>query len=323
MQSYPGQTLVSFMAYNDRGTGTLNTTVSASLYGYSFVLNPGKVVKTIVLPNDSSLMVLAMAVCVAEPPSIYGQPQSLVVTNGGPALFTVAAVGAPSLSYFWQCNGANLADGGAISGSATSTLTLSQTTTNNAGNYLVVISNSYGSVTSSAATLTILSPPVIFGQPVSLTLNCGSLASFSVGAAGTAPLAYQWQINGSNLTDGGAISGSQTSGLTLNPVTSANAGSYLAVVTNLYGSVTSAVAVLSVTLPGPLPLSAMATPPSLILLNWNAVPGQLYQVQYTGDLSSGFWTNLGPPVTATNMSMTGWDVIGPDPQRFYQVLPVP
>jgi len=229
MQSYPGQTLVSFMAYNDNGGGTQNTTVSASLYGYSFALNPNKAVKNIELPANASVMVLAMSVSPSETPSIDGQPQSLVVTNGGTGLFSVAAVGAPNLLYLWQFNGANLADGGAISGSGTSSLTLSETTTTNAGNYVVVISNSFGSVT-------------------------------------------------------------------------------------------SAVAVLTVILPSPLLLPATETENGLITLNWTTVPGRLYQVRYTGDLSAGLWTNLGPPIMATNTSMTGTDAVGPDPQRFYQVL---
>jgi hypothetical protein len=229
MQSYPGQTLVSFMAYNDNSNGTQNTTVSASIYGYSFALNPNKVVNNIELPTNASVMVLAMSVSLPDTPFIDGQPQSLVVTNGGPASFSVAAVGAPNLLYLWQFNGANLADGGAISGSGTSNLTLSETTTNDAGNYVVVISNSYGSVT-------------------------------------------------------------------------------------------SAVAVLTVTLPSPLFFSATVTEKGLITFTWTTVPFQEYQVQYTGDLSAGLWTNLGPSITATNTSMTGSDTLGPDPQRFYQVL---
>jgi hypothetical protein len=321
MQSNPGETLVSFMAYSDNGNGAPNTTSSASIYGYSFALNPNKIVNTIKLPNNAYVMVLAMSLSRSEAPSIDGQPQSLAVAKDEPASFSVVAAGAPNLSYYWQWNGTNLADSsGEISGSSTSSLTLSETTTNDTGSYVVVISNSYGSVTSIVATLSVLSPPVIFSQPVPLTLACGSPASFSVGAGGTAPLAYQWQINGSNLMDGGEISGSETNMLTLSAITTNDAGSYVVVITNMWGSVTSAVAALTVTLPSPLLLPATEMESGLITLNWTTVPGQLYQVRFTGDLSAGLWTNLGPPIMATNASMTGSDTIGPDPQRFYQVL---
>ena len=83
-------------------------------------------------------------------------------------------------------------------------LTLSLSTTNDAGNYSVTVSNSYGIVTSSVAALTVLTlhQPPIFSQPASLAVTIGSPASFSVGAAGSAPLSFQWQINGTNLADG-------------------------------------------------------------------------------------------------------------------------
>jgi hypothetical protein len=83
------------------------------------------------------------------------------------------------------------------------------------------------------------------------------------------------------------------------------------------------VAVLTVTLPSPSFLPPVQTASGLILFTWTAVPGQQYQLQYTGDLSSGSWTNLGPPITATTSFITNSDTIGPAPQRFYQVLLLP
>ena len=50
-------------------------------------------------------------------------------------------------------NGTNLADGGNVSGSATSTLTIRSATFLNSGNYSVLITNSFGSVTSAVAVL--------------------------------------------------------------------------------------------------------------------------------------------------------------------------
>jgi len=148
----------------------------------------------------------------------------------------------------------------------------------------------------------------------------GNPASFSVGADGTAPLGYQWQLNGSDLVDGGEISGSRASSLTLSQATAKDAGSYTVVISNCCGCVTSSVAALTVTMPSPLLLPAATTAPGMINLTWAAVPGQQYQVLYTGDLASGCWTNLGPPITATNNTISSSDIIGPDPQRFYQLF---
>jgi hypothetical protein len=321
---YGGQTVLLTMPYHD-GSGGGYDNSEANLYGYTLTLDSAYVVRSITLPNNANVEILALTLSNATPalteaPSIHGQPQSLVVTNGGPASFSVSAIGTPVLNYRWRLNGANLADGVGISGSGTSNLTLSDTTTNEAGSYTVVVANSYGSVTSSVATLSVLSPPTIFSQPVSLTATLGSPASFSVGAAGSAPLGYQWQINGSNLVDGGEISGAETNALTLSDTTTNDAGSYTVVITNMAGSVTSAVAVLTITLPIPMFLPTTLTESGLIVFAWTAVPGQQYQVQYTGDLSSGSWTNLGPAITATNGIITDSDTIGPAAQRFYQVL---
>src|SRR5262249_59946236 len=72
----------------------------------------------------------------------------------------------------------------------------------------VVVSNSVGTGTSKTATLTVNVGPAITTQPVSQTVTAGATATFSVVASGTAPLSYQWQKNGSNIS--GATSASYT-----------------------------------------------------------------------------------------------------------------
>jgi hypothetical protein len=60
------------------------------------------------------------------------------------------------------------------------------------------------------------------------------------------PLGYRWRLNGTNLVDGGPLSGTTTSTLTLEDVLEDNAGDYCVVVTNAVGAVTSATATLTV-----------------------------------------------------------------------------
>ncbi|HEY1717229.1 MAG TPA: choice-of-anchor tandem repeat GloVer-containing protein, partial [Verrucomicrobiae bacterium] len=91
-------------------------------------------------------------------PAFSSPAQNVTVTNGDPVSFTITASGATPLFYQWQKNGINLADGGNISGSDTNTLNLSVTSTNDDGNYFVIITNAYGSVTSSVVTLTVIVP---------------------------------------------------------------------------------------------------------------------------------------------------------------------
>ena len=180
-----------------------------------------------------------LTVNVNVPPSIAAQPQSRTNNVGTDATFTVTADGAEPLAYQWRFNGTNLADATA------SSLTRPEVQTADAGSYSVVITNRFGSVTSADAILTVKPnlPPSIGAQPQSRTNNFGTDATFTVTADGTEPLAYQWRFNGSNLV------GATGSSLTRSGVQAANAGFYSALITNRFGSVTSAVAILTVILP--------------------------------------------------------------------------
>jgi hypothetical protein len=86
-------------------------------------------------------------------PGIVVQPTNQTVMPGSPAAFSVVAGGEPSLSYQWQLDGTNLIDNGIYSGSLSTALNLVVALSNTVGNYTLVISNSYGSITSSIATI--------------------------------------------------------------------------------------------------------------------------------------------------------------------------
>ena len=171
------------------------------------------------------------------PPAITTQPASQTVTAGDTVAFTVVASGTAPLSYQWKKGGTD------IPGANSSSLTLTGVTSADAGSYTVVVNNSAGSTTSSAAVLTVNSlgtAPVITTQPASQTVAAGDTVTFTIVATGTAPLSYQWKKGGNN------IPGANSSSLTLTGVTSADAGSYTVVVSNSAGSTTSSAAVLTV-----------------------------------------------------------------------------
>lgn len=174
------------------------------------------------------------------PPSITTQPVSQTVNAGATVTFVVVVSGTSPFTYQWQKNGT------AITGATGATLTLSSVTTSSAGSYTVVVKNSAGSVTSNPATLTVLTPataPTITTQPVSQTVTVGANVTFSVVATGTAPLSYQWR------KDGNPISGATSATLTLNSVSTSDAGTYTVVVSNTAGSATSNPATLTVNNP--------------------------------------------------------------------------
>ena len=78
------------------------------------------------------------------------------------------------------------------------------------------------------------------------TNAAGTPASFSVSAFGAPPLRYQWLKNGTNLVQGGNLSGTTNSTLKLSSVEGSAAGAYTVLVTDPYGDVISAAAMLAV-----------------------------------------------------------------------------
>src|SRR5205807_10442014 len=96
--------------------------------------------------NAATLTVNASATA----PSITTQPANQTVTVGQTATFTVVATGTAPLSYQWQKSGT------AITGAISATYTTPATTSSdNGAQFVVVVSNVAGNVTSNAATLTV------------------------------------------------------------------------------------------------------------------------------------------------------------------------
>ena len=109
----------------------------------------------------------------------------------------------------------------------------------------MAVANGVGAVVSAAAVLEVLGmPPVITTQPASQTNQVGSTVSFTVVADGQTPLAYRWQKDGVDLSDGGIVSGAQTATLTLTGIGEADEGAYAVGVTNAAGGVVSEAAFL-------------------------------------------------------------------------------
>ena len=159
------------------------------------------------------------------------------MTAGQTATFTVVAAGTAPLSYQWQKNGANIA--GATAASYTTPVT---TTSESGSRFAVVVKNTAGTVTSAAATLTVKAvAPKITTSPANQTVTAGQTATFTVVAAGTAPLSYQWQKNGVNISR--ATAASYTTPVT---TTSESGLRFAVVVKNTAGTVTSAAATLTV-----------------------------------------------------------------------------
>ena len=90
-------------------------------------------------------------------------------------------------------------------------------------------------------------PPRIVAQPIGLSVRQWTNVAFNVTASGTQPLIYQWRKDGTNLTDGGRISGATTSTLLISSALEVDSGQYSVLVTNAFGSALSSNAALIVT----------------------------------------------------------------------------
>ncbi|MBS0662520.1 MAG: immunoglobulin domain-containing protein [Verrucomicrobia bacterium] len=239
--------------------------------------------------SSAATLTVQAAPPVNTPPSITAQPSSQSAVAGNSVTFSVGASGNPAPAFQWQFNGA------AITGATGSTLTLASVQAADAGSYRVVVTNSAGSVTSNAATLAVQAAtvaPSISSQPTSQTVTTGASVTFSVAASGVPSPAYLW------LKDGTAIPGATGSSFTIASAGAADAGSYAVQVTNSAGSVTSAVATLTVNAPaagGPtistsLGAQSVATGHGASFTA-QAIPGASYQWQISTDGGSS-WANV-------------------------------
>ena len=192
----------------------------------------------------------------AVAPTIISQPASQTANYGDTVTLQVTVSGSPTLLFQWNRNNVPL------SGATNATLTWSNVTFAQAGAYTVAVTNSAGGVLSQAAQLTVVPVlPRFASQPQSITVPAGSNALFSVTVVGEPPPVLQWQFNGTNLVDGGRISGSSGTTLSITNVHFSDAGSYSVIASNAYGVATSSTAVLHVGFPdlAPFGITAPAT----------------------------------------------------------------
>lgn len=204
--------------------------------------------------------------------TLVSHPSPQIQPPGGGATFAVAATGSGPITYQWLKNGAP------VSGATSGVLTLADVVAEDAASYSVTVGNGLGSVTSNAATLTVLGVPAISAQPAATTALAGSMASFSVAATG-AELRYQW------LRNSVAIAGATQSSYTTPVLTEADHGAVFSVlVYNGAGVVFSSAAALTVAAApaGGLALVANSNANTLSIFRADASTGALSALGTTG-----------------------------------------
>lgn len=154
--------------------------------------------------------------------------------------------------------------------------------------------------------------PTITSQPTNVTVFAGGPAAFSVGASGAT--GYQWQFNDN------PIGGATASSYSLN-AHSSDAGNYRVVVSNAGGSVTSAVASLTVNLPAAASLGQVGKAPGgAFSLTLSGTASAYYEIQSNTNLSTSNWitiafiTNSGGMTAFSDFAATNSN------QRFYRAI---
>ena len=196
------------------------------------------------------------------------------------------------LGYTWRQNGTVVGTDAAYA-KANASLT-------DNGSYDVIVTNAYGSVTSSTVTLTVnpAQPPSITQPPAARPVYPGGTGLFTVAVAGTPPFSFQWKESGTN------IAGATNTTLMIANAGPTNAAIYSVGVTNMAGGTVSAGAALTLVTPaaGTYEAAVLASGP-IAYWRLNEQSGAIaYDYQGAND---GFYSNV-------TLALPGYSVRDPD-----------
>ncbi|OFW28432.1 MAG: hypothetical protein A3G76_04800, partial [Acidobacteria bacterium RIFCSPLOWO2_12_FULL_65_11] len=310
--------LTNTAPYSGVSTGTLTVTSAT-------VVLTGLQYRAIATNSSGTATSSAATLTVTAAPAITTQPASQTVSSGANASFTVAASGTPAPTYQWQIstNGGtsfvNLSNAAPYGGVTTGTLTVTSATVGlTSHQYRAVATNSTGSVTSIAATLTVTAAPAITTQPSSQTVAAGANVFFTATATGDPAPTYQWQVstNGggsfADVTNAAPYSGVTTGTLSVTNVTVALTGTqYRVVATNTTGAATSTAATLTVTAgpvittqPASQTIVAGGNATFTVTMTGTPAPTLQWQVSTNGGTSFTDLTNGAPYGGVTTATLT-------------------
>ncbi len=170
----------------------------------------------------------------AGPPIIIGQPVDRQTLIGGNVRFQAGVIGTPPFYYQWFKNNQT------IVGATNPFLEIKNATYFDEGDYYVIITNPYGSVSSRNVHLSIAIAPSIVVEPQDIQVSVGENVSMSANVEGTSPMTFNWYHNGV------LIPMANSSSILLSAISIEDAGEYQLIVTNIAGCSTSRVAVLTV-----------------------------------------------------------------------------
>ena len=167
------------------------------------------------------------------PPIITRQPEAQIVVLSNRLTLMATAYGQHPRTVQW------FQDDAPVIGGTNSTLQIERVKLSAAGDYWLLVSNSFATVTSHVASVTVL-PLQITSPLLGQTIRSGGTARFQPTVSGPKPLRYQWQFNGTHLP------GATNETLKLSKLRLPHDGDYSFIVSNAFGAATSTMAKLTV-----------------------------------------------------------------------------
>ena len=228
-------------SFTDVGGATATT--------YSFAAaaaDTGKQFRAVFTNSAGTATTNAATLTVNFAPAVTTQPANQTVTAGGTATFTAAASGNPAPTVQWQVSTNGGSTFGDISGATATTYAFTTAVGDTAKQFRAVFTNSLGTATTGAATLTVNVAPAITTQPASQTVTAASTATFTAAASGNPAPTVQWQVSTNGGSTFGDVSGATATTYAFAVAAADTGKQFRAVFTNSAGTATSNAATLTV-----------------------------------------------------------------------------
>ncbi len=188
----------------------------------------------------------AATLTVQNAPAVTTNPTNQTVGAGVAATFTAAAGGNPAPTVQWEVS----SDGGGtftpINGATSTTYSFTAIAGQNNNQYEAVFTNSVGSATTTAATLTVQFVPNITTNPTDEAIGAGVTATFTAAAGGNPAPTVQWEVSSDNGATFSPIGGAISTSYSFTATAAENNNQYEAVFTNAAGSAKTTAATLTI-----------------------------------------------------------------------------
>jgi hypothetical protein len=243
---------------------------------------------------------LTITTSTSSQPVITANPVSQSVAVGATASFTAAATGATSTQWQSSTNGGSTWTN--ITGATSGTYSVVVAASMTGNQYRAQFTNASGTVTTSAATLTVGSL-TITSNPQSTSVAANTSVTFTTSAVGSPTPTVQWQVSTDNAVTYSNIAGATTTSLTLTATTAMNGYKYRAVFTNSLGVAATSPATLTVSaVTGPAitanPTSQAVATGAMASFTASATGATSTQWQLSTN-SGSTWTNIAGATAGT------------------------